>query len=257
MLYLYNMQKYNILELTEKELPELQIIAKDLGLKRVKSLEKQDLIYKILDEQAVSLAGIQMEKEKEREARKSEQKAKRGRKPSTGTKKTTAEDAAKENGEPAEEKPRRRGRPPKKQTEKATSETETNSTVKKRRKPGRPPKNAPKEPAKEEKQEQKEKTVEKQPEKVEVSSQEPLTEPKKTETVNVETVISEPEMKKTPKPQKEAPKRLIFKHANDTQSVLDQVLPMQQTPPQRERKPAMLLRDRFVRLRKAKNIFRW
>ena len=76
MLYLYRMQKYNILELTEKELPELQQIASDLGIKKMKSLEKQDLIYKILDEQAVSLAGIQMEKEKEKEARKSEQKAK-------------------------------------------------------------------------------------------------------------------------------------------------------------------------------------
>ena len=76
LLYLYRMQKYNILELTEKELPELQQIASDLGIKKMKSLEKQDLIYKILDEQAVSLAGIQMEKEKEKEARKSKQKAK-------------------------------------------------------------------------------------------------------------------------------------------------------------------------------------
>ena len=66
LLYLYRMQKYNILELTEKELPELQQIASDLGIKKMKSLEKQ----------AVSLAGIQMEKEKEKEARKSEQKAK-------------------------------------------------------------------------------------------------------------------------------------------------------------------------------------
>ncbi|MDR0873677.1 MAG: transcription termination factor Rho [Prevotellaceae bacterium] len=44
---------YNILELNEKSLPELQDIAKDMGLKRVNSLEKDKLVYKILDEQAI------------------------------------------------------------------------------------------------------------------------------------------------------------------------------------------------------------
>jgi len=75
------MQKYNIIELNEKQLPELQEIAEGLGLKKLKALSKQELIYRILDEQAVSLAGLQVEKEKEKEARKMEQKKKRGRKP--------------------------------------------------------------------------------------------------------------------------------------------------------------------------------
>ncbi|GHT33502.1 hypothetical protein FACS189434_07760 [Bacteroidia bacterium] len=44
---------YNILELNEKSLPQLQDIAKDMGLKRVNSLEKEKLVYKILDEQAI------------------------------------------------------------------------------------------------------------------------------------------------------------------------------------------------------------
>jgi transcription termination factor Rho len=44
---------YNILELNEKSLPELQNIAKDMGLKRANSLEKEKLVYKILDEQAI------------------------------------------------------------------------------------------------------------------------------------------------------------------------------------------------------------
>ena len=47
------MQKYNIIELNEKQLTDLQAIAGDLGLKKVKALSKQDLIYRILDEQAV------------------------------------------------------------------------------------------------------------------------------------------------------------------------------------------------------------
>ena len=58
------MQKYNILELNEKLLPELQNIAEELGIKKASSLKKDDLIYRILDEQAISFAGIQAEKEK-------------------------------------------------------------------------------------------------------------------------------------------------------------------------------------------------
>jgi len=44
---------YDILELNKKLLPELRQIAKDLKIKRVESFKKQDLIYKILDEQAI------------------------------------------------------------------------------------------------------------------------------------------------------------------------------------------------------------
>ncbi|MFN8208823.1 MAG: transcription termination factor Rho [Bacteroidales bacterium] len=44
---------YDILELNKKLLPELRDIAKDLRIKRVESLRKQDLIYKILDQQAI------------------------------------------------------------------------------------------------------------------------------------------------------------------------------------------------------------
>ena len=64
------MQKYNILELNEKLLPELQSIAEELGIKKVSSLKKEELVYRILDEQAISYAGIQAEKEKERKQRK-------------------------------------------------------------------------------------------------------------------------------------------------------------------------------------------
>lgn len=44
---------YDILELSNKLLPELKEIAKKLKIKRTESLKKQDLIYKILDQQAI------------------------------------------------------------------------------------------------------------------------------------------------------------------------------------------------------------
>ena len=45
---------YNIIQLTNKELGELQEIANEMGIKGAKSLERQDLIYRILDEQAIA-----------------------------------------------------------------------------------------------------------------------------------------------------------------------------------------------------------
>ena len=47
---------YNIIQLSNKNLEELQEIANEMGLKGVKSLERQDLIYRILDEQAITEA---------------------------------------------------------------------------------------------------------------------------------------------------------------------------------------------------------
>lgn len=44
---------YDILELSKKLVPELREIAKELNIKKAESLKKQDLIYKILDQQAI------------------------------------------------------------------------------------------------------------------------------------------------------------------------------------------------------------
>jgi transcription termination factor Rho len=44
---------YDILELSKKLLPELRDIAKQLNIKKAEALKKQDLIYKILDQQAI------------------------------------------------------------------------------------------------------------------------------------------------------------------------------------------------------------
>ena len=45
---------YNIIQLSNKELGELQEIANEMGIKGAKSLERQQLIYSILDEQAIA-----------------------------------------------------------------------------------------------------------------------------------------------------------------------------------------------------------
>ena len=44
---------YDIIELSRKLLPDLKEIAKDLDIKKIESFKKQDLIYKILDTQAI------------------------------------------------------------------------------------------------------------------------------------------------------------------------------------------------------------
>jgi transcription termination factor Rho len=56
---------YDILVLNEKLLPELKEIAKELGVKKTETLKKQDLIYKILDQQAIAATEkIKADKEK-------------------------------------------------------------------------------------------------------------------------------------------------------------------------------------------------
>ena len=51
---------YNIVELNDKLLAELKVIAKEMGLKKVDALKTEDLIYKILDQQAIDIAGKKM-----------------------------------------------------------------------------------------------------------------------------------------------------------------------------------------------------
>lgn len=45
--------RFDIIELNSKLLPELKEIAKNLGIKKAESYKKKDIIYKILDEQAI------------------------------------------------------------------------------------------------------------------------------------------------------------------------------------------------------------
>ncbi len=67
---------YDILELNKKLVPELREIAKELKIKRVESYKKQDLIYKILDTQAIQEAENKAKKSAAREQPKEEKPAK-------------------------------------------------------------------------------------------------------------------------------------------------------------------------------------
>ncbi len=47
---------YNIIELNQMAQPELKAIAESMGLKKLDAIEKDDLVYKILDQQAINMA---------------------------------------------------------------------------------------------------------------------------------------------------------------------------------------------------------
>lgn len=76
---------YNILELNDKLLPELKAIAKEMGLKKIDSLKKEEIVYKILDQQAIDIAGKKMagkpegQPEKKRKVPKSKNKPEEGK----------------------------------------------------------------------------------------------------------------------------------------------------------------------------------
>ena len=67
---------YNIIQLKEMELPELQRIAQELGIKKPETFSKDDLVYKILDEQAIAGASKRMAANKQKEERKGEKQKK-------------------------------------------------------------------------------------------------------------------------------------------------------------------------------------
>ena len=70
---------YNIIQLNDKDLSELQQIAKELGLTKTESLRKEDLVYRILDEQAIVDATKKAASAKSGEEKKEGQPRKRSR----------------------------------------------------------------------------------------------------------------------------------------------------------------------------------
>lgn len=70
---------YNIIQLNDKDLSELQQIAKELGLKKTDSLKKEELVYRILDEQAIVGATKKVAAQQNNEERKEGQPRKRSR----------------------------------------------------------------------------------------------------------------------------------------------------------------------------------
>lgn len=220
------MQKYNILELNEKLLPELQSIAEELGIKKVRSMKKEELVYKILDEQAISFAGIQVEKEKEKEAKK-EAKKTRAKKSMKTSEKTTVEPVAETaapveatNAEPAQPEvkteKKKRGRPHKEKVTYLSASTPQASVAS-------------------------EVTT---PQPVPAPEIHPLLPPMVMETDDPteEEAVKEPIKEEIPEPvapqpattESNEPKRLVFRH-RDTKSVLEQVLPFTPSTPKKEK----------------------
>ena len=93
---------YNIIQLNDKSLTDLQAIAKELGIAKATSFKKEELIYKILDEQAIMGATKKAAAEKQKEERKAEKQKRPKAAPAAKKEKTAAAAAAK--NEPKAEK---------------------------------------------------------------------------------------------------------------------------------------------------------
>lgn len=236
------MQNYNITELNDKTQEELLEIASKLGLERPASSLKQELIYAILDQQAVSLAEVQAERNK---GKQTVEKKRRGR-PRKEDKVEPTLFAAEENVEEATEaqpqdkteeqqsaQGKRRGRPSKADQE---ARRRAQEVVAKAAQAG--PAEAVAEPAETPKQEKQ------APAQEEVSPQEQEAAPKQ-ELAPAPKPVAEPTSKsEQPAPAKPAEGtksempvagKIVFRHKN-ANSVLDQVLPAFNPPAVQEKK---------------------
>ncbi len=132
---------YNIIQLNDKNLSELQSIAQELGIKKTESLKKEELVYKILDEQAIVGATKKVAADKQKEERKNERQ-KRSR---VTVKKDNVDKvfSADKNGELSKPNPNeaptieKTAVVPAQPTVESTNETEE-TTESTKRKPGRP-----------------------------------------------------------------------------------------------------------------------
>ena len=143
------MNNYNLEELSSMNEAKLKDLAKSMGLKKIDSLEKDDIIYQILDQQAIDAANNSTDAPKKRRSRakkessdesqqesttkekkkktakSSDDKPKKTRAKKTDTSdKSKAKDEQPPAEEPAQEPPKRkRGRPRKSDQAKAQQET--------------------------------------------------------------------------------------------------------------------------------------
>ena len=143
---------YNIIQLNDKNLSELQVIAKELGIKKADSYKKEDLVYKILDEQAIVGATKKVAADKLKEERKNEeQKKKRSRvAPTKKEDKVVSTPKSGEVNKTKEATPVKAPQPTNKEKEAPVVEAKAeNATTAPKRKVGRPRKSADAEEKKE------------------------------------------------------------------------------------------------------------
>ena len=93
---------YDIIELSKKLVPELKEIAKELNIRKVESYKKQDLIYKILDTQAIIAS--------EKKSDISKDKSPKGKLTVTPVKKIEPKQQSNTENQDEEEKPKKRKR---------------------------------------------------------------------------------------------------------------------------------------------------
>ncbi|MDR3060582.1 MAG: transcription termination factor Rho [Dysgonamonadaceae bacterium] len=250
--------KYNILQLKEMAQDALISLAKELGLKKIDKLNKDELVYQILDQQAIVGAAKQAEKEKEmdpnRPVRRKQRQAKTTPKKENKIKTTDEKTDVVLTEKPVEPVQQTQSEVKKKNTPKVEKTTTTKNVVKNK-----------KEPEKNENMEEKKKEVQKslfqdEPEEfpVQVKKKRARIETRK-ETVPAKAVpakIQVPNPPVTPttvtaveKPQQQVEpptvekqnkkdvnpnpqevveevqsKKLVFRHSPQVNSVMDQVL---------------------------------
>jgi len=297
------MQKYNILELNEKQLPELQAIAETLGIKKLKSLNKEDLVYKILDEQAISWAGIQVEKEARKKEKKAQKNDKGHKKINKQESPVREESNLKQNSPVKQElnikheasvikvSPVKKELPMKQESKPVANDNLKDDAVKATRK-GRPLKEndtqvtvnkqvvnnkqnnnvasekTANEPKAKRGRPKKEKTIivkqPQQPQRVQIGgdaqkkveapakpavnsvsqSKEKVT-PELKNVVHEQPKVQQKQDTKEPenKSRQETPKRIFFKHSNNVNSVLDQVIPIQANTENKQQTHSAIIPD--------------
>lgn len=181
---------YNIIQLNDKSLSELQEIAANLGITKTESLKKEELVYRILDEQAIAGASKKVEADKQKEEKNDKKKRTRmtSKKEATSAKTTATKEAT--------------AKPAPKKTEAISEDIKEEP----KKKATRTRKAAPK----------KEDAVAKEvpTEKTETPKKE--TSAKKVEKKEAEPKVTEPAKKTEDEPKKEAPKKTIVKAKKET-----------------------------------------
>ena len=227
------MQRYNITELSNKSLDELREIATEIGISPESISDKKGLIYEILDQQALSVAGSASTKRKPGRPRKVQSESAPTATPQGAQSPAATTPTPEASEDPASEAPKRkRGRPSKADTlareqaltavAKASQAQDTEDSAPKQEptKPGRAKAEAPKEVA-----------PAPQPE-VEAAPQVEIA-PVLDEGEISESTPEAPASEAAPEPIR--PGRIVFRH-KDSKSVLDQVLPAF-NPPQPKARP--------------------
>lgn len=101
---------YDILELNKKLVSELKEIATDLNIKKIESLRKQDLIYKILDQQAIKASEDNKKEDKESKPSAKRPRVRKTEKVASKKEETPADEKVSEPETSEIEKPKKRKR---------------------------------------------------------------------------------------------------------------------------------------------------